>query len=125
MVQCGKDYDLLRKLDALNSSGIEVLPKSDRQQIMHEYLMKQIKKANESSASRYNTRARENSFIVDQEVYCRTFPMSSFANNYTAKFAPKFKKARILNILGKNRYELVDMGGKSLGVYHAKDVKPM
>lgn len=125
MVQCGKDYELLRKLDALNCSGLEVIPRSDRQQVMHEYFMKHIKKANESSAKRYNTRARENSFRVDDEVYCRTFPVSSFSNNYTAKFAPKFRKARVLNILGKNRYELADRGGKSLGVYHAKDIKPM
>lgn len=125
MIQCGKDYELLRKLDGLNCSGIEILPKSDRQQIMHEYFMKQIKKANQLSAKRYNTRARPSSFTVDQEVYCRTFPLSSFTNSYTAKFAPKFKKARILKILGKHRYELADLSGKTIGVYHAKDIKPM
>lgn len=125
MIQCGEDYKLLKKLDALNSTGVEVVPKSDRMQIMRDYFKDHIKKANENSANRYNTRAKENSFRVDQEVFCRTFPLSNFSNNYVAKFAPKFRKSRVLKILGKNRYELSDMNGRSLGIYHAKDIKPM
>lgn len=123
MVQHGKDYELLRKLDALNHSGIEVLPKADHLQIMHHYLMKRINEAHDASAKRYNLRTNPNLFLEDQEVYCRTFPQSSFKNQFVAKFAPKFRKARILKVLGKNRYELADAQGKSIGTYHSKDIK--
>lgn len=124
MVQHGNDYELLRKLDAMNHSDIEVISKKDNLQILHKYLMDKISKAHNSSALKYNTRKRSTSFFIDQEVFCRSFPQSNFKNCFVAKFAPRFQKARIKEILGKNRYLLTTLNGKSIGVYHSKDIKP-
>lgn len=124
MVQHGSDYQILKKLDAVNHGDIELITKSDKLQILHQYLKDRIVSTHESSAKTYNTRSRNLSFVVDQEVFCRTFPQSCFKNNYVAKFAPRFQKARVLKILGKNRYELGNLNGKSIGVYHSKDIKP-
>lgn len=124
MVQDGRDYELLRKSDAVNHSDIEILSKKDHLQILHKELMAKIQKAHDKSAIKYNTRCRNFSFIQDQEVFCRTFPQSSFKNTFVAKFSPKFQKARILQVLGKSRYELANLQGKSIGVYHSKDLKP-
>lgn len=124
MVQHGQDYELLRKLQALNQADLEVLSKSDHLQIIQKSLMKKINAAHESSTRSYNLRTRSIAFVVDQEVYCRTFPQSNLSKNFVAKFSPKFRKARILQVLGKNRYELGDLSGKRLGVYHSKDIKP-
>lgn len=125
MVQDGRDYELLRKLDAVNHSDVEVLSKKDQLQILHKQLMNRIQKAHEKSAIKYNTRSRNISFNEDQEIYCRTFPQSNFKNCLVAKFSPKFQKARVLQVLGKNRYELANLQGKSIGVYHSKDLKPL
>lgn len=124
MVQHGSDYQLLRKLDAVNQSDLHLLSKSDKLQILHKYLKDRIINAHENSAKTYNLRSRNVSFKVDQEVFCRTFPQSCFKNNYVAKFVPKFQKGRISKILGKNKYELTNLQGKSIGIYHTKDLKP-
>lgn len=124
MVQHGKDYELLRKLNAVNQSDIHLISKSDKLQVLHDDLKKKILDAHEKSAKTYNTRKRDLGFRQDQEVFCRTFPQSCFRTGFVAKFSPKFQKARVLKVLGKNRYELTNMQGKSLGVYHSKDIKP-
>lgn len=124
MVQHGSDYKLLRKLDAVNHSDIHLISKTDQLQILHNYLKTKIISAHENLARTYNTRARSIMFREHQEVFCRTFPQSCFKNNFVAKFAPRFQKARILKVLGKNRYELSNLQGKSIGVYHSKDIKP-
>lgn len=124
MVQHGNDYKLLRKLDALNHSDIQVLSKKDHLQILQKYLMDKILKAHEKSAKTYNTRKRLISFQMDQEVFCRTFPQSNLKTCFVAKFSPRFQKARVKEVLGKNRYLLTNLSGKVLGVYHTKDMKP-
>lgn len=124
MTQHGSDYELLKKLDALNHSDLQILSKKDHLQILHQNLMEKILKAHENSAKYYNTRKRQIGFQVSQEIYCRTFPQSSLKNCFVAKFAPRFQKARIREILGKNRYLLENLNGKILGTYHSKDLKP-
>lgn len=109
----------------MNQTGIEVVQKSDRLQIVQDYLKKRIVECHQRSATSYNLRTRSNSFKVDEEVWCRTFQQSSFSKSFISKFAPKFRKARVLQVKGKNRYELGDLKGKSLGIYHAKDIKPI
>lgn len=94
MIQHGSDYQLLRKLDAVNTSNIEIISKNDKLQILHDYLKQKIVTAHTNSAKTYNTRTRNMSFVEDQEVFAITFPQSSFKNNYVAKFVPRFQKAR-------------------------------
>lgn len=124
MVQHGNDYQLLRKLDAVNHANMELISKSDKLQILHNFLKKKIISAHTKSAKTYNKRTRNLTFREDQEIFCRTFPQSCFKSNFVAKFAPRFQKARVLKVLGKNRYELGNLQGKSIGVYHSKDIKP-
>lgn len=123
MVQHGKDYELLRKLDALNQSDVHLISKSDKLQIVHDHLKQRILDAHEKSARTYNTRKRDLTFKEDDEVFCRTFPQSCFRTGFVAKFAPKFQKARVLKVLGRNRYELANQQGKTMGIYHSKDIK--
>lgn len=92
-------------------------------QIMHEIIHDNISKAHDLSAQKYNLRSRQVKFYVDQEVYFRTFPQSDFKNNFNYKFAPKFLKGRVLKVVGDNRYEIGNLKGKSIGIYHTKDLK--
>lgn len=123
MISCGEDYDLIGKLCSLNQA-VELLPKNDRLQLLRDHIKRRIDLGHEENAKKYNLRARSMTFNVDQEVYCRAFPLSSFSNQFNAKFAPKFIKGRILSIAGTNRYEVGNLQGKRLGVFHAKDIKP-
>lgn len=123
MVQHGSEYPLLKRLQSVHECGTNVLAKKDKLQILHKHLMELINKSNEASAEKYNLRTRVRVFLPGQEIYCRTFHLSSFKDNFNKKFAPKFRKCRILRQCGSNRYELEDLAGKSLGIYHTNDLK--
>ncbi|XP_041566016.1 uncharacterized protein K02A2.6-like [Drosophila elegans] len=58
-----------------------------------------------------------------QEVYRRNFAPSDFKKAFNAKFARKFLKARVVKTVGNKSYELEDLQGRSIGVYHAKDIR--
>lgn len=124
MIQHGSEYPILKQLNCVNQSGIQVLPKNDKMQIIHKYLMEKINTANQISANTYNLRAKARLFKPGEEVYCRTFNLSCFKDNYNKKLAPKFKRCRIRQVAGSNRYEIENLQGKSIGIYHAKDLKP-
>jgi len=49
--------------------------------------------------------------------------MSDFSKSFNAKFAHKLIKARVVKSVGSNAYLLEDLQGRSLGVYHAKDIR--
>lgn len=123
MVQHGSEYKLLRKLNALNHSDLHIIHKSDKLQILHDIIRQNISQAHDCSAQKYNLRTRNVRFVVGQEVFYRTFPQSDFQKNFNYKFAPKFRKGRILKVLGNQRYEIGNLQNKSLGTYHTKDIK--
>lgn len=123
MVQHGSEYPILKRLQSVHECGTNVVAKNDKMQILHKHLMELINKSNVSSAEKYNLRTRDRVFHPGQELYCRTFHLSSFKDNFNKKFAPKFRKCRILRQCGSNRYEVEDYSGKSLGVYHSNDLK--
>lgn len=107
MIQHGSEYRLLRRLNALNHSDVHIIPQSDKLQIWHDIIRQNISQAHDCSAEKYNLRARKIKFSDGQEVYYRTFPQSDFQKKFNYKFAPKFRKGRILRVLGNQRYELV------------------
>lgn len=124
MVQHGSDYPILKRLNCINESGLNILHKTDQMQLIHKYIMNKIATANKVSANTYNLRTRRCNFQPGQEVYCRTFNLSCFKDNFNKKLAPKFHSCRIKRICGTNRYEIENLQGKSLGIYHGKDIKP-
>lgn len=124
MVQHGTDYSILKNLGCLNEQGILIMPKGDRMQIIHKHIMDKINEANQISAKSYNLRTRNSNYKPGQEVYCRTFNLSCFKDNFNRKLAPKFHRCRIKTVCGTNRYEIENLQGKNLGIYHSKDIKP-
>lgn len=56
-------------------------------------------------------------------MYARNFAQSKAVDNFSAKFAPKFVKAVVKKSIGNVAYELENTDGKSIGVYHLKDIK--
>lgn len=84
--------------------------------------MKELKLAHERNEKVYNTRSKEVRFQTGQVVYRRNFKQSSQIENYNAKLGPKQVKCIILKAIGNSMYELGDISGKKIGVYHAKDI---
>lgn len=71
-----------------------------------------------------NLRARPISFALGQEVYRRNFAQSSAEKAFNAKLSPLFLKSIVKEKVGQNYYILTDMDGRTVGTYHAKDIRP-
>ncbi|KAH8246464.1 hypothetical protein KR038_003945 [Drosophila bunnanda] len=91
--------------------------------VVQEKVRKCLESAYDRSRRRYDQRARVFAASPGQEVYRRNFVLSDFGKQFNAKFAKKFLKARVVKAIGENAYELEDLDGRSLGVYHAKDIR--
>lgn len=122
MITHASEYGLLRKFDALNSD-LEICDPNDLAQLVGESVQKNLEKAHEKGVRIYNTRAKEIDYVPGQEVYRRNFSQSDFSTGYNAKLSKKFLKCRVRAKLGHARYELEDLAGKFIGVFHAKDIK--
>lgn len=94
---------------------------ADRMQIRYK-IMKELKLAHERSAKVYNTRSRDIKFNIRQVAYRRNFRQTSQVGRCNAKLAPKQVKCIILKVIGNAMYELGDVSGKKIGIYHTKDI---
>lgn len=119
----GKSYQMLRNLNCVSEGGLEVLSTHDKLKIVHEDIRKNLQKAFDKYSHHYNLRSRDVEFTPGQQVFVRVHSLSDKSKNFTAKFAPTFVKAFILSKHGKVNYLVSDENGKTLGTYHAKDIK--
>ncbi|XP_068143516.1 uncharacterized protein [Drosophila tropicalis] len=123
MFRNGGDYRLARKLDADAAVEIKQLPREDQLQIVQEKIVARSHQAFEKSEKRYNLKAREIQYRPGQEVWKRNFVLSDVRRNINAKFCKRYSRCRIMRRVGKNMYELENLHGIRLGVFHAKDLK--
>lgn len=75
------------------------------------------------SQNTYNARARPVKYREGQEVFHRNFAQSNFSAGINAKLLPKFVKCRIRKAIGNCMYELETRAGKTIGIFHAKDIR--
>lgn len=115
MVTNGKSYTLLRKLGMFD--------RWDSFDVIRSRAAKSMAKQRERNEKSYNLRSREVNYLVGQEVFRRNFKQSNFEKGYNFKLAPPFVKARIRRKTGACYYELEDLNGRSIGIYHAKDIR--
>ncbi|KAH8394032.1 hypothetical protein KR215_004380 [Drosophila sulfurigaster] len=119
----GHQYKLARKLRSLPDHGITDLEARDKLAIIRSQVKEHLHKAYERSRQRYDQRARQLLLTPGQEVWRRNFVLSNFGKAFNAKFAKKFVKCRVVRGVGSNAYELEDLQGRSLGVFHSKDIR--
>lgn len=122
MITNGATYSLLRKLEMLEDRTVR-FDRNDSLQIMGKKAADLMQKQFDRNERSYNLRSREISYDVGQEVFRRNFKQSNFEQRYSAKLAPTFVKARIRSKQGNCYYELEDLQGNLLGIYHAKDIR--
>lgn len=81
-------------------------------------------KAHEHNKKHYDLRRRPAPlFNVGQIVYKRSYTLSDAANYRAAKLAPKYEKCRVKRVVSPLVLELESFDGRSLGLWHVKDVK--
>lgn len=90
---------------------------------IHAKVSLQLQIAYEKSKKQYNLRARPITLSVGDIVYHRNFKQSNKAAGYSAKLAPKYIKAKIIEKLGPAVYKVQDDNGNAIGTYHSKDLK--
>jgi len=122
MMQHGSTYEISRKLDVLGCQDIKIENRADKQQAIREWVKRELTKAHEKATKTYNTRSREVKFKEGQLVYRKNFAQSDQAKGFNAKLAPLHIKCIVLKCIGNSLYELGNLSGKKIGVYHAKDL---
>lgn len=89
-----------------------------------EDVQRKLQQANERSRHTYNLRRRDEKFQINQRVWKKNYFLSDASKNFTSKLAPKFSGPFVITkILSPWSYELATENGRSLGVWHAKDLK--
>lgn len=71
----------------------------------------------------YNLRRKHLEFEVGDVVWKRCYFQSDKDAHFSKKLAPKFLKCKITHKRSPLVYELQDMNGRNLGVWHIKDLK--
>ncbi|KAH8278136.1 hypothetical protein KR026_004352, partial [Drosophila bipectinata] len=123
MVTNGETFQLLRDLGMLEDRSVQ-FNKEDSLDILRSKAQNTMIAQRNRNERFYNTRTREVSFKVGQEIFRRNFQQSNFAKGFSSKLAPNYLKARVRRKLGKVYYELEDLQGRLIGNFHAKDLKP-
>jgi transposase InsO family protein len=86
------------------------------------FVVEQMKKSHESSKRRYDLRSREISYQPGEIVWRTNFQLSDATKDYSAKLGKRRIKCVVIRKTGNCCYELGDLNGKSLGIFHAKDI---
>lgn len=123
MINHASVYQIARKLKILADSESEVLPHNLKMELVGGKIRESLHRAHQKHEKSYNLRCRKVKFVPGQEVFRRSFRQSSFKDNYNAKLDKKFLKCRISRPIGNSLYEVEDLQGKPLGIFHAKDLK--
>lgn len=108
---------------SISDNELKELNRPEKLEIIRTKVKENLHLAYQKSSERYNKRARIIKFKPGQEVYRRNIVLSDFSKNRNSKFCKKFLKCRIVKPVGENMYELETMQGKSIGIYHVKDIQ--
>nr|XP_041630603.1 uncharacterized protein LOC121502050 [Drosophila kikkawai] len=123
MFSSGADYQLARKLRALEDNELEGLEPGDRMALLRDTMRRNLHEAHETSARYFDRRTRAVTFNPGQEAFRRNHVLSDFGRCFNAKFARKFLRCRIRRPIGNHMYEVEDTNGKLAGVFHVRDLK--
>lgn len=123
LISNASKYNLLRDINQLEDNCATVLSKEDKLNLVQEVVLKKLKEAYERSQHTYNLRSRPRQLQIGQVVFVRNFVKSSSPEKFNSKLTPKFVKGILKRAVGKVAFEVTNEMGKSLGIYHLKDIK--
>ena len=119
----GSEYKLRRLLGCSDNSEGDAFQTANRSDQIRDEVLKHLREAHLKGERAYNATSRTRVFTVGQAVFVRTYVLSSAVKKFSAKLAPKFVPATIIERVGQVAYRLSDPAGKPLGIYHAQDIR--
>nr|CAI5849390.1 unnamed protein product [Callosobruchus analis] len=85
---------------------------------------KRLQRASVTSSARYNLRRRDERFAIGQKVSKKKYTLSNKAKGLSATLNHKFEGPfTVTRIVSPWSYELKDSSNRSIGVWHASDLK--
>lgn len=98
--------------------------KLDEMQRIRMQVVERLRKAYDRNVHSYNLRRREApSFEAGDEVWRKTHHLSDAARGFAAGLAPKYEKGIVRRKITSNTYELEDLNGRTVGIYHVGELK--
>lgn len=92
---------------------------------LYEEVKRHLANAYSKNAQAYNLRKRPtDTYHVGDKVWKKNYVLSSGAENFAAKLAPKFVLCTVKKVISPLVYQLIGENGKEVGRYHVKDLKP-
>lgn len=123
MITHAEAYEILRKIGSLEDGETLILPKSGQMQLIHDKMKDKLHEAYQRNVKSYNKRSRCVSFKPRQEVFRKNFIQSNFTKGINAKLCRPWLKCRIRKSIGNNQYEVENLKGQLIGVFHAQHLK--
>jgi transposase InsO family protein len=107
-----------------NATNVELYAneKSEDLAKAQKFVLEHMAKSHENSKRRYDLRSREISYQPGEVVWRTNFQISNASKDYAAKLGKRRVKCVVLGRAGNSCYELGDLNGNSLGIFHAKDM---
>lgn len=121
MISSGSEYEALRESESPKSPQ-EV---SKDMELLYSKVKENLLKAYQKYSHPYNLRAnRKHQFEKGDVVYKKTMYLSDKSRNFVGKFANKFEKVRVKEVVGTNTYVLERLDGQRIaGSYHGSFLK--
>lgn len=116
----GRQYE---SENILNPREDDVAVKAIHMQKIWDDVQDRLEVAHQVAKERYDNQANPRRFYVGQIVWKREFPILNLAAGFNAKLSPRYRKVRVRSITGSNTYEVEDLEGRSLGVFHLEHLK--
>lgn len=90
---------------------------------LYEQDRKRLFQAYQRNAFQYNLRKRPVQYHGGDRLWKRNFVLSSAANQFSSKLAPKYIPCIVTKVISNLVYQVSDMDGNNLGNFHVKDLK--
>ncbi|XP_018572005.1 uncharacterized protein LOC108911524 [Anoplophora glabripennis] len=123
----GNEYQLLLEGQSIGKDiEVEMTRRKVGYQKMFEKVKNRIFSAQDRNRKVYNLRRRPVHFKVGDQVWRKNKILSDASKNINAKLSPKFVGPFTVNQKIENwTYELIDGSGKSTGIWHVQELKPI
>lgn len=121
MISRGSEYETLKESEPPK----EPQQTAEDMKHLHQQVQENLLKAYQKYSHPYNLRANyRHQFRKGEVVYKRMIHLSDKSRNFVGKFANKYEKVRITEVLGTNTYALERLDGQKIaGSYHGSFLK--
>lgn len=122
-ISSGEEYRKIR--EAGNDDDYEPAEINANLKQVFETVKENLKKAYNRYAKHYNLRSNKDAPVYDigEIVMKKNFFLSNKLKKFSAKLADTYAPARVIGRIGNSCYDLEDLKGNKLGVFHSSDLQ--